>query len=151
VTQVGGTTSIGGPASQGPHGFSFPALPGSPGDCGQLIDDPAARVELHFAGEVRFSAHGGQLAVTIADPWVTIEDGQGILAVIDPAYLPDRSRRMKIARLTVAAATDAVRPGTLELRAALTTHGSQLLGEVYPVGTELAPLRFSGDRGVNSP
>jgi hypothetical protein len=140
VTASGGTVDVTEPAQLDPAGFRFPLAESSVGDVFWAEGKLPARGELRYTGEVRFQAHGGMLVVVIIDPSVVFEPGEATLTVVDTDYLPDRSKRLKMALLD----TEAIRiePGStgIEAPAALTEEGSRLLGDVYPAQTALDPL-----------
>ncbi|MFC3068577.1 HtaA domain-containing protein [Phenylobacterium soli] len=123
VRMAGGSieTAAGAEAVEG--GFRFPAAPG----------------EGRFQGEVRFDAHGGMLAVRLADPAVEIGPGRAVLSIAD---LSAGGRRVEIATLDLAAASTEA-DGARLIPAALTLDGSFVLGDHYPPGTALDPLRLA--------
>ncbi len=105
-------------------------------------EDPFTSAEFQYQGEVWFEAHDGMLAVKIINPHVVAKDKSFWLTAVDTDYLPDRSRRIRIGRLDPASATIDASAGRAEIPVTLTIHGSQLLGDVYPVRTPLDPLIF---------
>ncbi|MGW1547240.1 HtaA domain-containing protein [Streptomyces sp. NPDC002346] len=136
VRQAEGAMEVRGKATHGPDGFVFPAVDSS------QFDPVSGLGELRFEGEVHFTAHHGMLSVTVADPRIAIGPTGAVLTVLDPDYLPDRSHRIKVARLgPVTRAVDEVT--WAQVTAALTVQGSRLLGDVYPVNTPLDPVSFS--------
>ncbi|HEX2562023.1 HtaA domain-containing protein [Phenylobacterium sp.] len=104
-----------------------------------LTLDPDGRPQgrAQFSGEVRFEAHGGMLKVAIADPAFEFEGAAGGLTVADP-WAP--GKRMTIAKLDPAAAV--TEAGELVVPAVTTLDGMQLLGDHYPPGTQLDPVRL---------
>lgn len=135
VEAVGGTVALSGGVERDPEG-AFVFAP--EGDAALSTDaDGRPQGEARFAGEVRFDAHGGMLKVAVAKPGVTLESGGGALTVADP-WAP--GKRMQIAKLDVAAAQ---REGAhLVVPAVTTIDGMQLLGDHYPPGTPLDPVRL---------
>ncbi|MFV2178564.1 HtaA domain-containing protein [Actinomadura sp. LOL_016] len=123
VRQTGGTEEPHGKATRREDRFAF---------------EPAGD-GLRFEGEVRFQAHGGMLAVTVADPWIV----DGMLSVVDTDYLPDRTHRVDIARLGPVTPAEG---GRAEAIPYLTTLGVRLLGDVYSVQTEMDPVSFPLER-----
>jgi hypothetical protein len=103
-----------------------------------LDADGRPQGEARFAGEVRFEAHGGMLKVAVTDPAVELGPVGGSLTVADP-WAP--GKRMEIAKLDVSAATTDP-TGEIALPAAATLDGMQLLGDHYPPGTQLDPVRL---------
>ena len=90
-----------------------------------------------FLGSVRFEAHGGMLKVFLADPALEISSTDAIVTVADG---PHRTRRVAIARLDLAAMTRGD-DGEAVIPATVTMEGCQLLGDHYPPGTVLDPVR----------
>lgn len=102
-----------------------------------LGDDGAPSGTGRFRGVVRFQAHGGLLSVTLADPWVEPGDGGGyVLSIAETA-----TRRTAIAKLDVAGRTVGA-DGATELAAVTTLDGMMILGDHYPPGTALDPVRL---------
>lgn len=135
VEAVGGTVSLAGAVQRAEDG-GFVFAPGaaatlSPGAEG------GPQGQAQFSGEVRFEAHGGMLKVAIADPGVELGPDGGALTVADP-WAP--GKRMTIAKLNPAAAV--TEGGDLVLPAVTTIDGMQLLGDHYPPGTQLDPVRL---------
>lgn len=133
---AGGTVAVDGGAERAPDGtFLFPQGPQSTlarGADGRLTG--AGR----FAGQVSFNAHGGMLNVVLAEPGVEATDAGLVLTVADgPA------RRVVFAKLD-AAAMETEADGTLALPAAITLDGMFILGDHYPPGTVLDPVRVVG-------
>lgn len=93
---------------------------------------------LVFRGEVAFSAHGGLLAVRIAQPILELRAGDGTLSV------RRGGERVVIARVRPA---PPVPEGAWlvfpPLPAALTAEGVALFGDVYAEGDALDPLRIA--------
>lgn len=137
VESMGGVVEASAPRSP-EGGFVFTAAPDH-----SLSLDADGRLTGRgvFLGEVRFEAHGGMLKVGLVDPILEISDAGAILSVADH---PSRSYRLEAARLDLAAmATDP--SGDLILPAALMMFGSQWLGDHYPAGTALDPVRLRLD------
>jgi hypothetical protein len=80
---------------------------------------------LRASGGLRCTGFGGALDVRIADPWV---GGGEVSALIGPA---------SIAARVVIATFDA---GAESIVPCLTFEGVRLFGDVYAVGTQLAPI-----------
>lgn len=136
VEASGGTITVGGGAERTADGaFAF-----GPGE-GDLTVGPdgAPAGTGGFAGEVKFEAHGGMLSVFLADPQVTVAGGEASLSVADSAA---RGRRVTIVKLDLAAATRD--GGALVLPAVTTLDGMFLLGDHYPPGTPVDPVRLEG-------
>lgn len=118
---------------------------------GDFVFDAAPATALHvdadgglagrvsFQGEVRFTAHGGMLAVRLADLAVEIGPSGALLTIAggpDPA-----SPRTTLATLSLAAAE----PGSdseIVIPSSLSPEGSQLLGDNYPPGAALDHVRL---------
>jgi len=94
---------------------------------------------LSFRGEVAFAAHGGLLAVRIAQPILELRGGDGTLSV------------RRGAEYVVIARVRAAQPVAVDdawlvfppLPAALTAEGVSLFGDVYAEGDGLDPLRIA--------
>ena len=126
VEMSGGEASTAGGAAQAADGtFTFAAT----ADSDLAVDGDALSGTGRFAGTVGFKAHGGMLSVRLADPWVEAVDGGWVLSVAETA-----TRRTAIAKLAPADG------GTLE--AVITLDGMQLIGDHYPPGTPLDPVRL---------
>jgi hypothetical protein len=146
VNRVGGRITIVRPARPAARGFSFPPAPtvtgrGARGADGFDAGRGAIR-ELAFAGAVAFTAHGGTLAVVIADPVLVLDD-QGVLLTVRDSAAPGRGTRAVIAEL----GDGSPAPGgdeTVGLVPRLTEDGSALFGGVYPAGETMDPLFLPG-------
>ncbi|HEX7759984.1 MAG TPA: HtaA domain-containing protein [Caulobacteraceae bacterium] len=115
-------------------GFTFPAAPGQGLTLG-ADGRPQGRGE--FTGEVRFQAHGGMLSVFLADPALEIAPSGAFLTVADS---PDRTRRLPLAKLDLAAMSTAD-DGELVIPASMSNEGWQVLGDHYLPSTPLDPVR----------
>lgn len=116
-------------------GFIFAAAAGE----GLSLDaDGKPQGEGRFVGEVRFDAHGGMLAVCLADPIVEISAAGAVITAFDSSA---RTHRMEIARLDLAAMSIG-EDGEIVIPTALAMHGIQVLGDHYPLNTALDPLRL---------
>lgn len=135
VEAVGGKIELAGPVERAADGgFVF----ARGGDAALTLDaDGRPQGRAQFSGEVRFEAHGGMLKVAVAEPGVEFEGAAGGLTVADP-WAP--GKRMTIARLEPAAAV--TEAGELVVPAVTTLDGMQLLGDHYPPGTQLDPVRL---------
>jgi hypothetical protein len=133
---AGGTVAVGGGAERAPDGgFLFPGGPESTLARGA---DGGLQGTGRFEGQVSFNAHGGMLNVVLTDPWVEATDAGLVLSVAaGPA------RRVVVAKLD-AAAMPTEADGTLALPAAITLDGMFILGDHYPPGTALDPVRLEG-------
>ena len=137
VDAAGGTVATGGGAERTPDGgFAFPEGPQS-----TLARGADGRLQGtgRFQGEVSFSAHGGMLSVVLVDPWIEATEAGLILSVADSA-----ARRLPFATLDAAAMTTG---GDVVIPAAITLDGMFLLGDHYPPGTVLDPVRLLGLAG----
>lgn len=136
VEMSGGTTTAADGAAPMPAGpIAFEPAPDSD------LEVDAAGVFSgtgRFRGRVTFQAHGGMLSVTLADPWVEAT-AEGLVLTI--AETP--TRRSAIAKLDAGAVRRA-EDGALELPAAITLDGMMILGDHYPPGTPLDPVRLVG-------
>ena len=149
VEAAGGTVATTRGAERAPDGgFLFPEGPLSTLAQGA---DGRLRGAGRFQGEVSFSAHGGMLSVVLVDPWIEASEAGLILSVADS---PAATRRLPFAKLdadamtTDAPTTDApTTDGGLVLPAAITLDGMFLLGDHYPPGTVLDPVRLLGLAG----
>lgn len=137
VEGADGTIEAGaGAARAADGGFTFAAAPDS-----SLTLDPEGRLAGRglFLGEVQFTAHGGMLKVSLVDPILEIGEAGAILTVADH---PTRTWRLEAAKLDLAAAAPDP-TGDLVLPAALMMFGSQWLGDHYPAGATLDPVRLT--------
>ena len=144
VEAAGGTVATTRGAERAPDGgFLFPEGPLSTLAQGA---DGRLRGAGRFQGEVSFSAHGGMLSVVLVDPWIEASEAGLILTVADS---PAATRRLPFAKLDAdAMTTDApTTDGGLVLPAAITLDGMFLLGDHYPPGTVLDPVRLLGLQG----
>lgn len=136
VEGAGGTIETGaGAARAADGGFTFAA---APGDGLRRGADGRLEGQAKFLGEVSFKAHGGMLSVFLVDPTLEIVGDKAVLTVADH---PARDRRLEAARLDLAAMTVG-EGGELVLPAALMMFGCQWLGDHYPAGTALDPVRL---------
>lgn len=139
VEMSGGTITVAAGATQTEGGeIAFPAAPDS--DLG--VDGGALGGTGRFVGEVRFQAHGGMLSVALFDPGIEVgpnADGGGpALTVADSAA---RTRRVTFAKLDLAGMA-AGPDGSVTLPATITLDGMFILGDHYPPGTVLDPVRL---------
>ena len=134
VRRMGGRVTIVRPAYPGEHGFAFPHAP-APGT--------AQPRELTFTGGVAFSAHGGALDITLAEP-VLVADEQGILLTVAAPARPEGGTRAVIAVLAGSGLTQAPGDEAVALVPRLTEDGSALFGGVYPPGETMDPLVVPG-------
>ncbi|WP_309606222.1 HtaA domain-containing protein [Phenylobacterium sp.] len=149
VEAAGGTVATTGGAERAPDGgFLFPEGPQSTLAQGA---DGRLRGAGRFQGEVSFNAHGGMLSVVLVDPWIEASEAGLILTVADS---PAATRRLPFAKLDAnAMTTEALTTGALTtsgglvLPAAITLDGMFLLGDHYPPGTVLDPVRLLGLAG----
>lgn len=115
--------------------FTFAAQPG--GDLRLGADGrPVGRAT--FLGEARFEAHGGMLRVCLADPMLEIGPAGGVVTVADSSA---RDYRVEVAQLDLAAMTTG-EAGEIVIPATISMHGGQWLGDHYPPGTRLDPVRL---------
>lgn len=136
VEASGGQIRAEGDAQRSSDGeFFFPAAPGQ--DLTLRAEDGPAPPGA-FLGQVFFEAHGGMLSVNLADPVLEIEGQAGRL------ILSNGDRRVAVAQLDLASAR-AGAEGELLIPAQLTAEGSQVLGDHYPPGTTLDPIRLKAD------
>ena len=136
VAMMGGVTEVdGGVEIAADGGFTFAVAPDS-----DLSLDAAGTLtgQGRFLGSVRFEAHGGMLEVFLADPTLEISATDAMMVVADSL---DRTRRIAIARLDLAAMTTGD-DGEAVIPATVTMEGCQLLGDHYPPGTVLDPVRL---------
>lgn len=89
-----------------------------------------------FSGHVDMNAHGGFLAVIIADPIIAWEGDTGVISVRTGHEADDL--RLDLAEITRV-------PGSepLQATAKLTFDGSRLLGDVYRPNQEIDPMQFT--------
>lgn len=138
VQAAGGAIETSGRAERLEDGaFQFAA--GSTGDLRRQADGGLAGAA-NYLGEIAFEAHGGMLRVRLADPSVEFAEGQGVLIVADGG---STGPRLKVAKLNLTAMSE--EDGELVIPTALTIEGSQVLGDHYPPGTALDPVRLRLD------
>lgn len=134
VEAVGGKIELAGKVERAADGgFVF----AREGDAAITLAGGRPQGQARFSGEVRFDAHGGMLKVAVAEPGVELGPDGGALTVADP-WAP--GKRMTIAKLDPAAAV--TEAGELVIPAVTTVDGMQLLGDHYPPGTQLDPVRL---------
>ena len=88
-----------------------------------------------FAGHVDMNAHGGMLAVIVADPIIEWDGESGMLSVRTGHDADDL-------RLDLAEVTRVEGSEPLQATAKLTFDGSRLLGDVYVTGQAIDSLEF---------
>ena len=141
VEAAGGVIETGAGAERDVDGgFIFVA---APGEGLTLGDDGRPQGQGKFTGEVRFEAHGGMLKVCLADPILDIGPTGAVLTAFDT---PARTHRMEIAKLDLAAITQGD-AGELVIPASLAMDGIQVLGDHYPLGAPLDPVRLARPSG----
>ena len=91
-----------------------------------------------FPGEVSFQAHGGMLSVALFDPGIEAGADGATLTVADSV-----GRRVVFAKLDLAGMA-AGPDGAVSLPATITLDGMFILGDHYPPGTVLDPVRLVG-------
>ncbi len=136
VEMSGGTvTTTDGAQATEDGAFAFDAAPDS-----DLTIDAAGSIRGigRFRGRVTFQAHGGMLSITLTDPWLE-ETADGLVLTI--AETP--TRRSAIARLDMGAARRA-EDGGVEYPAVITLDGMMIIGDHYPPGTVMDPVRVVG-------
>ena len=134
VAGAGGAIALsGGAVGSADEGFVFPATEG-----GDLTFDAEGRPSGtgRFAGEVSFVAHGGLLSVGFSDPWLEAGPERWALSVADAT-----GQRGVIANLDAAGAVVEA-DGSVTVPAAITLDGMMLIGDHYPPGTVLDPVRL---------
>jgi len=135
IDAAGGTVAVAGGAERAPDGvFLFREGPESTlarGGDGRLTGVG------RFEGEVRFKAHGGMLNVVLTDPWVEATEAGLILSVAASA-----TRRVVFAKLNGDAM--ATEGDATVVPAAITLDGMFFLGDHYPPGTVVDPVRLAG-------
>lgn len=99
-------------------------------DSDLVLTDGALSGTGRFRGRVQFQAHGGLLSVTLADPWVEPADGGWVLSIAETA-----TRRTAIAKLGA--------PEDGAMSATTTLDGMMIIGDHYPPGTPLDPVRLA--------
>jgi hypothetical protein len=105
--------------------FTFDAAP----DSDLTRDDGALSGTGRFRGRAVFQAHGGLLSVTLTDPWIEAAGDAWVLSIAETP-----TRRTAIAKLTPS--DDGA------LHAVTTLEGMMILGDHYPPGTILDPVRL---------
>lgn len=126
VEGSGGSIAVADGAARAEDGtFAFEAA----ADSDLAVQGDALAGSGRFRGRVEFQAHGGLLSVTLVDPWLEATADGWVLSIAETA-----TRRTAIARL-----------GPLDddgaLPAATTLEGMMILGDHYPPGTALDPVR----------
>ncbi|MGL3150335.1 HtaA domain-containing protein [Microbacterium sp. A82] len=134
---AGGAYSVtDGADDDGAGTFFFPFASASRGDGGWVLS---------FGGDVRFSGHHGALFVPFTEPVIRLGETGGTLAIrrTVPEGSPADTERIVIAELTGEVPQrlgDAL--AWPAVTAQLTPAGVSLLGDAYPVGTLMDPLRM---------
>ncbi|QBE49484.1 HtaA domain-containing protein [Leucobacter triazinivorans] len=133
---AGGAITLLGAAERASNGtFGFPQIAGG-------TWDPKTRTgEVRYAGGVGFSGHGGGLALTIADPKITVTSATRavLYAKVDNSLLP-------IADIDLGAATRSGTAGAVTWTGALSTLRAEAVDAFlgfYPAGTALDPVTFT--------
>lgn len=135
VQSAGGTISTeNGATRTADGGFHFP-----PAADNSLTFGPEPGGRGVFGGEIKFDAHGGMLAVFLADPVIEMTPKGLMLSVADA---PSRKWRVEVALLDVAALTRPT-PDEVVIPTSLTIEGIQLLGDHYPFRTPLDPVHLT--------
>ena len=135
VEMSGGTIAVAAGATRTPDGaIAFTAA----ADSDLAVDGGALTGTGRFQGEVSFQAHGGMLSVALFDPGIEIGADGAALSVADSA---GRTRRVVFAKLDLAEMT-AGPDGSVTLPATITLDGMFILGDHYPPGTALDPVRL---------
>lgn len=144
VEGAGGSIEAGEGAERTPDGgFVFEAVSGPfTGPGLKLGSDGRPQGKAEFRGAVRFEAHGGMLSVWVADPMLEIGPERAGLSVAEGG---PNGRRLEIAKLDPAAAATGL-GGEIVIPAAITMEGMQVLGDHYPPGTPLDPVRLKPGR-----
>jgi hypothetical protein len=135
VEAAGGTVAVAGGAARTTDGaFVFPE-----GAQSTLARDVGGRLTGvgRFEGQVSFNAHGGMLNVVLTDPWVEAAEGGLVLTVAQGG-----GRRVVFAKLDAEGMTTAGDAAVIP--AAITLDGMFVLGDHYPPGTALDPVRLAG-------
>lgn len=100
-------------------------------------DATTNRGTLKFAGDVRFSAHFGMLAVGFIEPWITTDDHGTVLSVADIAHYPDTTVRLPMVDLTDATWDDDGRVRTWSrVPTTLRSEAVPFFNETYPAGEQ---------------
>jgi len=89
---------------------------------------------LRFGGGIGFTGHFGMLRIDIADPWLRIDGGTGILSIASGT-----DNRLDLATFGLVWDDADHRDGHSETLA-LTAAGAELFGGTYGQGTELDPF-----------
>ncbi|WP_164737384.1 HtaA domain-containing protein [Georgenia sp. SYP-B2076] len=119
------------------HGSFFTFEPAD----GSTYDPSTGTGVLKFRGDVRLTGHHNMLFVMIADPWIALDGGAGVLSVIDSRHWPDRDRRIPLATLTLGApAVSGAGYVWGETPAYLSEEGQAVFNEQYAAGEELDPV-----------
>lgn len=137
VEGAGGQIEAAEGAARGVDGvFVFGGVSG-----GALTVDADGKLEgrLNFIGEVRMTAHGGMLSVSLADPDLEFSPSGASLAVVDRSLRTPR--RVTFAQLDVTQMTTGD-DGEIVIPAALSMDGCQVLGDHYPPSTPIDPVRL---------
>lgn len=98
-----------------------------------------------FRGDVRFQAHLGMLFVRIAEPQVTLRDGEGELTVIDSESADGGRVRLVTFSVSGPEISDRLRRwDAVDVR--LADEGVPLFGDTYEAGEPFAPLTITVPR-----
>jgi len=91
-----------------------------------------------FSGEVKFDAHGGMLAVFMAEPVIEMTSKGLMLSLADAV---SRKWRVEVAQLDLGAMAQSG-PDEVSIPTSLTIEGIQWLGDHYPFKTPLDPVQL---------
>lgn len=131
VEAMGGVIETSGGAARTAEGvFVFAASDGN----ALAVADGALRGQGVFQGDVRFEAHGGMLNVRLAGFGLEIGPSGAFLTIADGP------RRARIAELDLAASLE--EGGALTVPATATLDTYSIVGDHYPPGTPLDPVRL---------
>lgn len=134
VEASGGGAAADDGAERGPDGvFVFAAA----SDSDLAFDGGSLTGTGQFRGKASFQAHGGMLSIALTDPWLEPTEAGLILSIAETP-----TRRTAIARLDLAALTTEP-DGAAVIPTAITLDGMMILGDSYPPGTALDPVRLA--------
>ncbi|MFJ9953166.1 HtaA domain-containing protein [Kitasatospora sp. NPDC091207] len=140
-----GRWELGGGAADGGAFFRWTPAKGG-------YDPGAGTLTASFGGSVRFTGMSGGgaygLDLTLANPGVTVTDGQGRLVADVSGRTPDGGSQALTGVELAAFDAAALKPEAgllkaVELPLRLTEAGAKAFGNLYPAGTEMDPLSFA--------
>lgn len=134
VEASGGSIAARDGADREPEGeIAFPVK-----DAGDLALDADGRLtgSAQFAGEAFFEAHGGMLRVSLKEPAIEAGPDGAVLTIAETATRRTAVIKLDVGKLEVGA------DGSVTIPATTTIDGMMIIGDHYPPGTVMDPVRL---------